>query len=126
MPQHDVLGDGEDGDEHEVLVDHADAGRHRVAGAVELLHRAVEKDLPLIGLVQAVQDVHERRLARPVLTEEAVDLSRLDHEVDVVVRDEGAEPFGDSAKFELHGISNPLQPASMPAIVPRALVHGAW
>ena len=33
VAEHDVLGDGEDGDEHEVLVHHADAGRHRVAGA---------------------------------------------------------------------------------------------
>ena len=34
--EHDVLGDGEDGDEHEVLVDHADAGGDRVAGVWKL------------------------------------------------------------------------------------------
>src|SRR3712207_7849753 len=28
VAEHDVLRDGEDGDEHEVLVDHADAGGH--------------------------------------------------------------------------------------------------
>ena len=33
--EHDVLGDGEDRDEHEVLVDHADAGRDRVARTAE-------------------------------------------------------------------------------------------
>ena len=31
--QHHVLGDREDRDQHEVLVDHADAGRDRVPGA---------------------------------------------------------------------------------------------
>ena len=38
VAEHHVLGDGEDGDQHEVLVDHADAGAHRVAGALEVLH----------------------------------------------------------------------------------------
>ena len=103
MAEHHVLGDGEDGDEHEVLVHHADAGVHRVAGAGEVLHDVVEQDLALVGLVQAVEHVHQRRLARAVLAEQAVDLAGLDGEVDVIVGDEGAEPLGDAAEFELHG-----------------------
>ena len=102
VAEHDVLGDGEDGDEHEVLVHHADAGRHRVAGAGEVLDLVVEEDLALVGLVQAVEHVHERRLACTVLTEERVDLSSLDGEVDVVVGDQAAESLRDAAKFELH------------------------
>ena len=35
VAEHDVLGDGEDGDQHEVLVHHADAGRDGVAGTGE-------------------------------------------------------------------------------------------
>ena len=31
-----------------------------------------------------------------------MDLSRFDHEIDVVVGDEAAESFGDSAELELH------------------------
>ena len=102
VAQHDVLGDGEDRDEHEVLVHHADAGAHRVAGTLEVLHDIVEQDHAVVGAVEPVEDVHQRRLAGAVLTEETVDLSRLDDEVDVVVRDEGAEPLGDPAEFELH------------------------
>ena len=49
VAEHHVLGDGEDGDEHEVLVDHADAGAHRVAGTVEVLHLVVEQDHALVG-----------------------------------------------------------------------------
>jgi hypothetical protein len=46
VAEHDVLGDREDRDEHEVLVHHADAGGHRVAGAAEILDDVVEQDLP--------------------------------------------------------------------------------
>ena len=45
VAEHDVLGDGEDGDQHEVLVDHADAGRDGVTGPGEVLDDAVELDL---------------------------------------------------------------------------------
>ena len=76
--------------------------RHRVAGAGEVLHDVVEQDLALVGLVEAVEHVHQRRLAGAVLAEEAVDLAGLDDEVDVVVGDEAAEPLGDAAEFELH------------------------
>ncbi len=103
VSEHDVLGHAEDGDEHEVLVHHADAGAHRVAGTLEVLHLAVEKDGSLFCRVQAVEDVHERRLACAVLAEQTVDLSGLHHEIDVVVGDETAEPLRDPAEFELHG-----------------------
>ena len=53
-----------------MLVHHADAGGHGVAGAGEVLHLVVEEDLALVGLVQAVEHVHERRLAGAVLTEQ--------------------------------------------------------
>ena len=49
VAEHHVLGDGEDGDQHEVLVHHADAGAHRVAGAGEVLDVVVEQDLALVG-----------------------------------------------------------------------------
>ena len=78
VAEHDVLGDGEDRDEHEVLVDHADAGGDRVAGAGEVLHHVVEDDLALVGRVEAVEDVHQRGLAGAVLAEQRVDLARLD------------------------------------------------
>ena len=103
VAEHDVLGHGEHRDEHEVLVHHADAGLHGVAGAGEVLDGVVEQDLALVGLVQAVEDVHQGGLACAVLAEQAVDLTGFDREVDVVVRDQGAEPLGDAAEFELHG-----------------------
>jgi hypothetical protein len=71
-----------------VLVDHADPGADGVAGSGELHGLAVDEDLTAGGLEDAVQHVHERGLARAVLSENRVDLSGLDHQVDLVVGDE--------------------------------------
>ena len=84
----DVLGDGEDGDQHEVLVHHADAGRHRVARTLEGDRLAVDQDLAPVGLVEPVEHVHQRALAGAVLAEQGVDLAGLDRQVDGVVGDE--------------------------------------
>ena len=67
--QRDRLGDREDGDEHEVLVHHADARRNRVAGALERHGLTVNEDLPLVRGVHPVQDVHERGLTRAILSQ---------------------------------------------------------
>ena len=102
VAEHDVLGDGEDGDEHEVLVHHADAGGDGVTGPGERDGLVVDEDLALVGLVEPVEHVHQRALAGAVLAEQAVDLPRLDDEVDVVVGHEGPEALGDAAQFQLH------------------------
>ena len=120
VAEHDVLGDREDGDEHEVLVHHADAGGHGIAGPVEVLHLVVEEHLALVGLVQAVEHVHERRLACTVLAQQAVDLSSLYGEVDVVVRDQAAETLRDAAKFELH-VPDPSDSTASVAVAARML-----
>jgi hypothetical protein len=49
------------------------ARSHRRRG--EVLDDAVEQDLALVGLKQAVEHVHQRGLAGAVLAEEAVDLA---------------------------------------------------
>ena len=103
VAEHDVLGDGEDGDEHEVLVDHADAGRDGVAGTGEVLDLVVEQDLALVGPVEAVEHVHQRGLAGAVLAEQAWISPGSTVSGDPVVGDERAEALGDVAQLELHG-----------------------
>ncbi len=66
--EHDVLGDGHHRDEHEVLVDHADPVLDGVLRRVHRDRLALDEDLALVRLVDAVDDVHERRLAGAVLT----------------------------------------------------------
>ena len=48
-----------------MLVHHADAGLHRVAGAGEVLHLVVQQDLARIGLLEAVEHVHQGDLPAP-------------------------------------------------------------
>ena len=63
---------------------------------------AVHQDLALVRVVEPVQDVHQGGLARAVLAEQAVDLTRLDDQIDPVVGDQRSEPLGDSAQFQTH------------------------
>ena len=60
-------------DQHEVLVDHADAGCDRVLGALDPAFLAGDPDAAAIGLIEAVEDVHQGRLAGAVLADDAVD-----------------------------------------------------
>ena len=58
-----------------MLVNHADAGSHGVAGAFEGLNFVVEQNLPLISLIQAIEHVHKRRFASAIFTKQAVDFA---------------------------------------------------
>ena len=103
VAQQDVLGDGEDRHEHEVLVDHADAAGDGVGRAGDLDRLAVEQDLALVRRGEAVEDVHQRGLARAVLAEQRVDLARADGQVDVVVGQDARVALGDAAHLERRG-----------------------
>ena len=54
------------------------------------------QDLALVRPGQAVEDVHQRRLAGAVLAEQGVDLAGPDVEVDVVVGDDARVALGDA------------------------------
>ena len=86
--EQNVLGGGEAGDQRELLVDHADARLQRVEGGVEHRLLAADEDVALIaaGLpdhVHAEENLHQRGLARAVLTAQAQDLSLAQREIDV-------------------------------------------
>ena len=49
--KHDVFGDCEDRHQHEVLMNHADAGSDRIPGVAETNRAAVDKDLAGVGTV---------------------------------------------------------------------------
>ncbi len=88
------------GHEHEVLVDHADAAVDGVRWAGDLDGLPVEQDLARVRRGQAVEDVHERRLAGAVLAEQGVDLAGPHVEVDAVVGDDARVALGDAAHLE--------------------------
>jgi hypothetical protein len=98
--EHDVLGDRHHRDEHEVLVHHSDPRRDRLVRRPESHPLGLHEDLAAVGLVEPVEDVHQRRLAGTVLAEERVHLPAAEVEVDVVVREHTRKLLGDPAELE--------------------------
>ena len=94
LPHREVVG------EHEVLEHHADAVADRGRRGAELLHLAVDEDRSLVRLMGAVEGLHQRRLARPVLADDGVDRAATDLEVDAVVGDDTWEALDDVAQFD--------------------------
>ena len=79
--EEDVLGDGEIGEEIELLVDDPDPGPdggHRAPRSVRL---AFQQDGALVRLVQAAEQLHQRRLAGAVLAGEDVYLPAADRKI---------------------------------------------
>src|ERR1044072_2962695 len=96
----DVLRDGHRLDQHEVLVDHADAERDRVVRRLDVTHLAVDDDLAAVSRVEPVGDAHRRRFPRAILTDDGVDRPGLTDDVNVVVCEYVAEAFGYLSEFE--------------------------
>ncbi len=61
--------------------------------------------LPLVRLVEAVEDVHQRGLARAIFTQERVDLPLLQGEINVIVGKHARKAFGDAGGLEGWGHS---------------------
>ena len=94
-----------------------------------------EANLALVRRVEAVEDVHQGRLARPVLAEQRVHLAGQEVEVDAVVRDDSRERFvmprssrtGTSviaARFYAETKGGPCGPPFSPRAKPSLTVFG--
>ena len=101
--EHHVLEHGERLDQHEVLVDHADPRPDRRQAVRDRRRHAVDADLARVGVVEAVEDRHQRRLAGAVLADDAVDRPLLDPEVDVLVGLDRPEALGDADELDGRG-----------------------
>ena len=98
--QQQILQDRERLDQHEMLVDHADAGADRVLGRADRPLLAADQDGAAVGMVEAVEDVHQGRFAGPVLADDAVDRAGGDHEVDRLIGVDRTEPLVDAAQLD--------------------------
>ena len=65
-------------DEHEVLVDHADAKRNGVVRPLNAADLAVDQNLAAVGRVEAIRDAHGGRLPGAVLADDGVNGAGLD------------------------------------------------
>ena len=78
---------------------HPQAERYGVMRRLDLSLRAVDPNLPLVGGVEAVEDLHDSRLARAVFADNGVNSVGGNREVDAFVRGHRAEALGDSPHF---------------------------
>ena len=97
VAQVDVLGDRQERAQGELLVDDHDARVLAGPDVAEGDHVAVVMDLPRVGAVRVDpgQHLHQRRLPRPVLTADRVDLATLHLEVHVLEGLDSRELLGD-------------------------------
>ena len=96
----DVFGGGEDINQLEVLVNHADAVCKCVLRRTDDDRLPVDEDLARIREIDARDHVHQRGLAAAVLTEDGEDLAAVDLQADVVVGDDAAEGLRDPAQLD--------------------------
>ena len=71
----DIVGDRERRHQLEMLMHHAEAGLDGAGRVGDHRRLAVQPDLAFVGLQQAEQDVHQRRLAGAILADDGVDFA---------------------------------------------------
>src|SRR5690606_26298792 len=96
----DVLRNGECLYQLEMLVDHADAGGDRLDRRSKADLPSVDEDASPVRLVDAGQDVHQRRLAGAVLAQKSMNLSRDEVEVQVLVGDDARKGLDDALEAD--------------------------
>ena len=96
----DVVVDGQVPGQGEVLVHDLDPDVLRIARGIEDDGPGIEDDLSLGGGMESRQDLHQGRLARPVVPDHSEHLARKEPEIDAVERGDRPEALGDSARFE--------------------------
>ena len=101
--QHDVFNHSHWFNQHEVLMDHADAERDCIVRRANLAHLAVNQNLAAISGVETVSDAHRCRFSGAVFADDRMNRSRRDFEAHPVIGQHSAEPFGDVAKLN-HGL----------------------
>ncbi len=94
----DVLGDRQVGEQVELLVDEADAGRRGVGRPLRLVEPAAEVHGAAFRTQHAAHDVHQRRLAGAVLADQAEHAAGMEIEVDAVEHLHAEEGLADAAE----------------------------
>ena len=100
LTEHDVGLDGQIGREGELLIDHGNAARPRIARASRRVGLARQGHRARIGPVRPGEDFHQRALAGAVLADQGADFARFNAERDAVERPRGPERLGDVSHFQ--------------------------
>ena len=97
-PHEQVLDDGQVGEEVEFLRHHGNARRLGDTWRRQGDDPSGDFHVALVGQVDAVQHLHKRALAGPVLAHDRVDLAGSNLQVDAPTRPDAAEPFASAHK----------------------------
>ena len=79
-----------------MLMDHADSGLDGICRRAKLPGLAVEANLTLVRLIQAIQLAHEGAFAGPVLAQQGVNFARLHVKIHAVIRQHDRKAFDDA------------------------------
>lgn len=101
--QHYVFKHTEVINQHEMLMDHTDAGIDCISRTVDADRRTVDMDRATVGMVEAVEYAHQGGLAGPVLTYDAMDGATSNLQIDIAISFNRTEALGNA--FQLDGIS---------------------
>lgn len=82
--ERDILGDGELGQQAQFLVDERHAFAPRVRRARNVGLAPLDEDCAFVAVEEAREHTHQRGLAGPVFADEAVDLARVQIEIDAI------------------------------------------
>jgi len=69
---------------------------------------AADVDFSLIGGIEAVEDVHQRRLAGAVFAQQGMDLAWFQRQVDMVIGQNARKSLGNATQFQNRGHSRLL------------------
>ncbi len=101
-----VLGHAQRLEQREMLEDHADAERPGRRRPLDRHGLAVPAHRPRIGANDPVDDLDERRFARPVLAQERVNLARRQGQINIVVGQDARVALGDSRQFQARHVAS--------------------
>ena len=94
IAQHNVLNDTQGGNQHKMLVDHADTGSNGLLGVADVQLLAVQPDLTGGGAVQAVQNVHQGGLACTVFAQQGMNVALFHRKAHIFIGNNRAKPLG--------------------------------
>ena len=81
--------------QHKVLMNHAYAMPNRIGGRLDFDGLAIEQDFPLVGLIEPVEDFHQRAFAGAVLAQQGVNFPGLHIEIDMIIGQDAGKALGD-------------------------------
>jgi hypothetical protein len=97
MSQEDILSHGEMGEQIRLLVDSADASLLRLSGCSEAYRLSLPPHLTAVTGIDARQDVHQGRLAGPILAQQNMNLPLMYVQIHIVQNLDAREDLGDTA-----------------------------